>query len=296
MVKWAFMTDPDTGNVGLYDEPVATGDPADPEAGRNAPLNDPDGNLASLYWHIQCDNMEVLSDTVVTVTHATIPAGSSSSGGSGGGDYPQGGISLGSGFDYSVTPTDHTLLAHDVGSAPIVLVAVDDQIISPGHIVQVTAGGVARYVSPWVDATNVYLREYASRGTSSTTGFDEDYRVLVFRPQRPAEGNDPAQLLDFDPDTGLVKMGDGRWSSEYRYLQVVPGGTPFLLAMGRTLDLDNGAPRYVAADGNIFDTVPSSMVVTMRIGGGTISGSNAGTPGNYGGSWTGDEAIEVQAP
>lgn len=299
MPKWVFMTDPDTGNVGLFDEPtpaVVDADYADPNSACNAALNDPEAFLAHVYWHILFDNMEVLSDTVETVTHATIPAASSSSGGTGGGDYPDGGISLGSGFDYSFTPVDHTLLAHGAGTAPFVLIAIGDQIISPGHIVQITAGGVARYVSPWVDGTNVYLREYASRGTSSTAGFSQDYRVLVFRPQRAAEGNDPPILRDFDPDTGIVTMGDGRWSSEYRYLQVVPGGTPFLLAMGRTLDLNNGAPRYVAADGTIFDPVPATMVLTMRIAGAVIAGSNSGTPGNYGGSWTGDDVIEVQAP
>lgn len=299
MAKWVFMTDPDTNNVGLFDEPtpaVSEADYADPNSACNAPLNDPEAYLAHVYWHILFDNMEVLSDTVVTVTHATIPAGGTSSGGTGGGDYPDGGIALGSGFDYAYAPVDHLLLAHGAGTVPIVLVAIGEQIISPGHIVQISADGVARYVSVWVDGTNVQLHEYASRGTASQAGLSVDYRVLVFRPQRAAEGNVPPILRDFDPVTGIVTMGDGRWSSEYRYLQVVPGGTPFLLAMGRTLDLNNGAPRYVAADGSIFDPVPASMVLTMRIGGGVISGSNSGTPGNYGGSWTGDEVIEVQAP
>ena len=65
---FVFMMDPNTGNIGLYDEPVSTGDFDNPNSARNAPLNNPEDNLAYVYWHIQFNNMEVAVDQSVTVS------------------------------------------------------------------------------------------------------------------------------------------------------------------------------------------------------------------------------------
>ncbi|MDF2984220.1 MAG: hypothetical protein K0Q69_3992, partial [Devosia sp.] len=55
MAKWAFMIDPITNNIGLYDEPVpaaTVSDYANPNSAANAPLNNPEAYLPYVYWHI----------------------------------------------------------------------------------------------------------------------------------------------------------------------------------------------------------------------------------------------------
>lgn len=305
MAKWAFMIDPATNNIGLFDEPVPASSEADyedPGAPCNAPLNDPEGNLAQVYWHIQLDNMEVFRDvSPVTISHPAVPAGATSSGSDDNtGNIAGQAFGMGSGFDYSFTPIDYVLDTHDLGYEPMAYAAVGTKIISPGYIVQVpgTYTGAARYVSIWCDTTKVYLREFASRGSAILAAQNVNYRVITLRRQRAAEGNDPPKHIDFNETTGLLKMGDGRFAGDRKYLQVVPGGTPFGLALGRTIDLANGAPRFVAVDGTVYDPVPSTFALSIRIGGATAGGGSASapTPGNYTGSFAGDTVIQVQAP
>lgn len=283
MVQWALMTDPDTGNIGLYDEPVATGDYNDPDAARNTPLNDPEANLAYLYWHIQFDNMEVASDDVVEVNHGTVAV-------AGG---PGGTIGVAGQYDYDYTPVETVLKTHGLGYPPMAYVAVGDDLITPGYIVQSNATGAARYVSVYVTTTQVILREWAQRGTVALAALDQDYRCIVIKDQPAAEGNDPPQLIDWDPDTGILKMGDGRFDSSRRYLQVVPGGSPFGLALGRTIDLANGAVRFVAPDTTVHDPVPADTTLRINL---SYGSQPFGDSMAYSGSFTGDTIIQVQAP
>lgn len=295
MARWAFMIDPETNNIGLYTEPVATGDPKDPNSARNAPLNDPDSYMANLIWHIQYDNMEVYDERTVTVTHPSVTGAADLIGGTGNtGNVGELGMLLGAGFSYDTTPVDHTLYNHGLGYEPMVYAAVDNVLLTPGHIVQVATGGFARYVSLWVDTSNVYLREFACRRNAAVSSFSQSYKLITIRHQRSAEGNDPPKLLDVDQSTGLVTLGDGRWRNDRRYLQVVPGGSPFGLCVGKNMDANNGAPRVVAADGTIYDPIPNTLFVRISIGGGT--GGSTPTTANYKGSFTGGEVIQVQAP
>lgn len=284
MVKWAFMTDPVTNNIGLYDEPVASGAYDDPNSARNAPLNDPEGFLAQVYWHIQFDNMEVFSDNVVTINHAAV-----ASGGTGGG-----GMSANSGFDYSGPLVNWDAKTHGLGYEPMAYVAVGNNLITPGYIVQIGAGfGAARYVSVHVSTTKVFIREYSSRGSAGLSAASINYRVIVLAKQPPAEGNVPPKLIDFNEASGLTKFGDGRWSADRRYMQVVPGGSPFGLALGRTLDLKNGAVRFVAPDGTIYDPVPATLKTGI---GATSFPAVFGNSMAYNGTFAGDEVLLVQAP
>lgn len=293
MAKWAFMTDPDTGNIGLYDEPapaVTDADYEDPNSAPNAPLNDPEGNLAHLYWHILLDNMEVAFDQVVTVNHSAIAAGTSAAGQ----------VGQSAAFDYDATTVDHDAYTHGLGYEPFVLVAIGNDLLTPGYPVQipVSTNGAARYVTPYVTASKVFLHEFRSRGLAGLDAVSIDYRLLGFRQQRAAEGNDPPQLIDFDPATGLLKLGDGRWASDRRYLQVVPGGTPFGLAYGRTLDLDNGAFRLARADGTTYDPIPNTVKTGVYASGGSFATDTLvyGNPITYGGAWSPAEILDVQAP
>jgi hypothetical protein len=291
MVKWAFMTDPDTGNVALYDEPVATGDPADPDAARNAPLNDPEGNLAFLYWHSLLDNMEVLFDTTVTVHHAATAAGSTAA---------DNGANQSVAFDVDAATTDWDVFTHSAGYEPVVFAAVGADILVPGYPIQVpvSADGAARYMTVHTSSTKVFLREFRTRGLAGLTALSQDYRLIGFRPQRAAEGNDPPRLLDFDPDTGLFSMGDGRFRNDRRYLQVVPGGSPLGLPYGRTLDLKNGGFRLAKSNGTTVDPLPNTIKQGIWAPGGTFSTDTLtyGAPMYYDGTWSPSEILEVQAP
>lgn len=292
MVKWALMTDPDTGNVGLYDEPVASGAYDDPDSARNAPLNDPEVNLAYVYWHILFDNMEVLFDTTATVSHAATAAGTTGS---------DSGAAQSAAYDVDATTVDHELYTHGAGYEPIVFAAVGDNILVPGYPVQVpvASNGAARYVTLYVTTTKVFLREYRTRGASGLSSLSQDYRLLGFREQRSADGNDPPRLIDFDPDTGLVTLGDGRWRNDRRYLQVVSGGSPLGLPFGRTLELKNGAFRLALSDGSTFDPLPSTTIKQgVYASGGDFASDTLvyGNPIFYDGSWSPTEILEVQAP
>lgn len=290
-MAFVFMIDPNTENIGIYKEPIETGDFDDPDSDRNAPLNNPLDNLQYLIWHIQLDNMEVVIEQEATVNHPEMPIGSSSIGGSGEGS------SLSSNIDYSYTPIDYTLFAHNLGYEPIIYVSDGTKIIPPGYVLQrAGSGGTAvRYVSFYVDSTNVYLREHGTKGGSALPAISKTYNVMVIGHQSPSEGNVPVILKDFNPTTGVLKLGDGRFSSEKRYLQVVPGGTPFGLALGKTMDFNNGAPRFVDVDGNIFDPIPDDVLVRIYVGSQTKS-ADASSPSNYGGSFSGSETLRVQAP
>lgn len=288
-MAWAFMVDPATGNVGLYDEPVGTGDPADPDSARNAPLNNPGANLAHLYWHILLDSMEVVSDTVVSINHATIDAAA----GSLAGDNV-----VASDFDANGNLLDWDMGTHGLGYEPLVLIAIGQNMITPGYPVQVpgSVNGSARYVSPYVTTNKVFIREFQSRGASALAGLSIDYRVLVFKRQPVADGT--GQLIDWNPATGELRLGEGRFSNKRRYLQVVPGGTPFGLVYGRTIDLQNGACRLARADGSTYDPVPTTTKTGVWFGSGQFASDTLtyGASMAYDGTWAPGEILEVQAP
>ncbi|RYE43603.1 MAG: hypothetical protein EOP24_27650 [Hyphomicrobiales bacterium] len=287
MAKWAFQIDPVTKNIGLYDEPtpaVTESDYANPSAPCNAPLNNPEANLPYVYWHILMDNLEVAFDQTVSISHSAIGTGV---------DVFDPSAAVQNVYDVDPTIIDHDALTHSLGVEPLALVALGDDILTPGYPVQypVTTNGSVRYVCPFVTSSKVYLREFRSRGSAGLSAVSLNYRILVFRQQRPAAGNVPPKLVDFDPATGLLTLGDGRWRNDRRYLQVVSGGTPFGLALGRTMDAANGAPRIVAPDGTVFDPVPSS--VCQRF---TNGNPPWGAPMTYDGTFTGGGAVQVQAP
>lgn len=283
------MIDPDTGNIALYDEPVDSGDPADPDSARNAPLNDPTGNLAHLYWHILLDNMEVFSDDVVSVSHSTIAAASGGLGGETG---------VQSDFDTNGSFVDHDVKTHSLGYEPLVLVAVGNNLIPPGYPAQVpgTTNGSARYVTPYVTTTKVFLHEFQSRGASTLASETIDYRILVFKQQPAADAS--GILIDWDEGDGVLTMGEGRFDSSRRYLQAVSGGTPFGLVTGRTIDCKNGAYRVARADETTFDPIPSTTKQGIYASGGEFASDTLvyGSAMNYDGAFTPSEIIDVQAP
>ena len=277
-----FMTDEVTGHFALFDLAPGGGDVEDRNALMHRPLLDPENWLPNIYIHSALDLMEVESETVVTVSHAAIAAGSNTTG-----------IELASPLDYDAGVTDHDVLTHDLGYEPLVMVVVGSERLTPGQPVQGpgSTGGTVRYVSPHVTSAKVYLREYASRGNTGLASVDIDYRVLVIRRPRPASGN---RLMDLDPETETIAMGFDRFNADRRYLQVVPGGTPFGICLGRNADSANGAPRFISADGSVFDPVPSTVKMGIKA---AVEGSvTYGAAMDYTGSFVGTGSIQVQAP
>ncbi|WP_297105122.1 hypothetical protein [uncultured Devosia sp.] len=278
-----FMTDPTTGRCALYDENGSTGDFNDPNSARNAPLNSPASHLDKVYFHSDFDYMEVShGPTAVTVNHAALSIGAA----------PPGQIFP---FGYTTAAADHLLLTHSLGYPPLALVIYDGNVCWPGMPVQADAGGGARFVTAYVTNTELRLYEFASVGSGGLPAVSREYTVLVFRAP-PAPSGDV--LLDFDPATGVVQMGLGKFDSSRRYLQVVPGGSPFGLSLGRTIDLNNGAPRAVRPDGTSYDPVPSGLQLGLGRGAMGIAdyGYVYGASMAYGGSFTGSGSVQVQAP
>lgn len=280
----AFMTDPVTGRVALYDEAPGGGDFDNPNSMRNRPLNDPKNWLSHIYFHSDFNYLEVVQGpTVVTVNHpsvAAIPA-------------PPG-ATVNSGWASSVA--DHALLTHGLGYPPIVFVAQGNNIIWPGMPVQVDGIGGMRCATVYVTNTQVRLFETAAVGNSALVATNINYTVIVIKDPPAPSGS---ILFDFEPITGIVRMGREKFNSLRRYMQVVSGGTPFGISYGgRTIDLKNGAPRSVRPDGTAFDPILSALAIAIaRIGlNGTNWGTTFGGSMAYNGSYTGPGSIQVQAP
>ena len=275
-----FMTDPATGRCALFDEPSGTGDADDPNSARNAPLNSPATNLAYLYFHSDYDPMEVvIGPTTVTISHATIAAGTG----------PGGAVSVNGALVFGGYTADHLLVTHSLGYVPDFFLLSGSNVIHPGYPIQFdSADGRSRCVTAYANTTQIRLHEFGIQTSNALAGLSVDYDVMVLKAPPAAVGD---VLLDFDPGTGIVQMAREKFSSDRKYLQIVAGGSPFGLPLGRTIDLANGTFRSVSPDGTIRDVVPA----TFRISFGSGS-PNYGPDGDYNGSFTGDPSILAQAP
>lgn len=269
------MADPISGTVALFDEAPGGGDATDPHSQRNRPLLDPATWLANVYLHSDLDNIEVLSETTVTVNHTAGTTGSGSS--SGGGDV----------VVWNRNAADWLLVTHGLGYIPIVLVSQGGKTLWPGMPVQTNNIGGGRYAVPYVSTTEVRLSEWLSSAGSPLAAISINYKITIIRQPRAASGN---RLFDFDPTSGVLKLGFDKFSSDRRYLQVVPGGSPLGVFAGRTADLNNGAPRFRLADGTSYDTVPATMKARID------AHSSFGPAMAYNGTFAGSPIFQVQAP
>lgn len=279
-MSWARREFPAQGVVAIFDEPNQTGEVWGFNAPRNAPAKFPEQHLDKVYYHSNLDLLEVAASASVTINHPQVGAASGSSSTTG-----QDLI-----FGWGGAEADHLLL--DISGLvltrePWVLVAAGDNILWPGAPVQTASGGRARYVTAYSTLTQVRVFETASRTSNPLPAAAITYSVLVFTDPPAAITN---KLKSFDPVTGEYQMGFGRFSSLFRYLQVAPGGSPLGLSTGRNIDLDKGAPRFARPDGTTYDPVPPLRV--------TITGGTGayGPAINYGGTFAGSEAVQVQAP
>ena len=277
-----FMTDPATGRCALYDEPSAAGAPDNPNSARNAPLNNPTTNLQYLYFHSDLDYMEVShGPTDVIYGHPVVPAVAGVPGES----VP---VAAGGWFNSAA------LLTHSLGYVPDFFVVRNGDIVYPGTNVQYDGSdGRARFVTVYATTTQIVLYEWALQTTNTLASINQTYTVVVFRQPPAPSGN---LLLDFDPSTGgIVQMGRGKFNSSRRYLQVTPGGTSYGFSLGKTIDLNNGAPRYVDPDGSILDPL-LTIVASKVIGINEPNDAPFGPSMRYQGSFAGSGSVLVSVP
>lgn len=271
----AFRAFPSLGVVTLFEETAGGGDPTAPAAPRNAPAVDPGSHLDKVKFSTELDNLEIALRQTVPISHgATGTTGSPS----------------GSGGQNSVTwnqgATDFDLLNHGQVDIPLVLISANGKVVFPTMPVQTGVGGAARYVVPFIDATKVSIHEWRSTCGSTLAAIDIDYEVMVAGPVRAASGS---KLFDFDPTTGVLKLGFDRFSSDRRYLQTAPGA-PFAVLGGRPCDLNNGAPRFCLPDGTSYDPVPANMQARID------SHTGFGPSMAYSGTYTVTDLFTVDAP
>lgn len=291
----AFREFPEVGVVALFDEPAGSGgDVTDIDAPRNAPAKTPAAHLDKIYFHSSLDSMEVLVDTTVAVNHALVAAASNGDVGQTAADGTAT-ASQGSPPKWLASAVNRTLYTHNLGYLPHAFVVVDGKVLWPGMPVQTFAGGRGRYCSLYVTSSIIGLREWTSMSATDLPAISKSYRILVIK--RPPAAPTDGKLIDFDPASGIVKMGRGKFSSDRRYLQVVPGGTPFSLPGGRMLDVKNGAPRFVMPDGTLYEPVPATARARMIVN--YATGTYTGAWGdymNYTGALALPAQIAVQAP
>lgn len=278
----AFRGNITAGEVALFDEPNQTGSVFDIDAARNAPLKTPASNLDKVYFHSALDYMEVLSETTETINHASV---------SGAASDPDAAEPM----NFNKSQATHTLVTFSpaLSYVPDVLVVIDDNVMQPGMPIQ-SSGNNMRYAMPEVSTSAVKISEWSIVGTSGLSAVSRTYKIIVLKRPPDASGK---VLFDFDASTGIVTMGLDKFDSSRRYLQVVPGGSPFGITYGPSIDLNNGAPRSVDPDGTIQEPVPDTAKFRWRVvhAYGTYNGAY-GDSMNYKGSFAGSPAILVQAP
>lgn len=276
------MTDPVTNRVALYDEAPGGGDPKDPNSARNAPLNNPVAHLDKIYFHSDFNYIEVALLASATISHAGFAAASPVAWNGNAGTGGSQGFAIG---NYS---GDHLLASHSLGVIPRFRVVTAGQMLPTGFPVQATSSGATRYVSAYATTTQIRLKEFANAGWAATGGISVDYQVMVFAEPPAPTGN---LLFDWDPTTGILTLARGRWRSDRRYLQVVPGGSPFAMIQGRNIDLNNGAARTITPNGTIVENVPADLQLTVH-----SHFPSWGPTMNYKGSFASAPSILVQAP
>lgn len=280
-----FMTDPATGRCALYDEAPGDGDVTNPNSQRNRPLNNPAAWLPNIYFHSDFNYLEVaVGPVALSITHSAVavtpaPAESTINFGWNGGAI-----------------VDRLLYTHGLGYTPNIMIVLGNNVVWPGMPVQTTGDGGMRFATVYANATEVRMKEFGTTGPTTLPAVTLNYTLLVFANPPSPSGS---ILFDFDPMTGIVEMGRRKFKSDRRYLQVVAGGSPFTVSYGgRTIDLNNGAPRAIRADGTAFDPVPSSLGIALGRRGltGTNFGWIYGNGMNYQGAYTSPGNIQVQAP
>jgi hypothetical protein len=239
-MAYVLMTDRVTGRVAVYEENGTGGAADDPNASRNAPLNNPNTHLSKVRFHSDWDYYQVHSMTLgIPITHASV-AGASVVVCNRPTITRQG----------QIVRTDINLLAHGLGYAPAYMIVSDDCLIGPSSLLQVTAAG-HRFISPYANTTHICLYDVGVSGASTLASLAKTYDVIVFR--APVE--DSPYLFDYNKAADELIMGYGKFRGSLKALRstLIGDASPFDIPLGRTVDIKNGFGRTVLADGTVYD-------------------------------------------
>lgn len=274
---------PQHGVIAIFNEAPGGGDISDIDADCNRPAASPEDWLENIKFHSGLRYLEVAATDQTTKSHSSASSGSTGSGGTGVE------VNANSFFGYRRNVEDFAICTHGLGYEPYAAVIVDGSMLFPGMPVQVGSGGAARYATAYVTTTQVRVQSWCSVGASNLSADNITYKAIVFREPRTASGD---TLYEFDPSTGVAKMGHGKFQSDREYLQVEDGATPFGILTGRGGDLNNGAPRFVRANGSTYDPVPNAT--KLKVGPSPIEAF--GDSMTYGGGFSAPDIINVQVP
>jgi hypothetical protein len=240
------------------------------------------------------NHLEVAAEGGITRSQGSAPAASFSGAG---GDSD---ASVNAAYGYGSTREDFAILTHGQGYPTYAAVVFDDKVLHPGMPVQVGSTGEVRYATPYVTDTEVRVETWCSIGQNVLPSASIAYQALAFRDPRGPSGN---SRLKGDASTGVVTAGRGRFANNRKYVQIVDGGSPFVMPKGRAGDADNGAARLIDGDGGVTDTVPSGtkqkIVTTFDPGDSTsaqTTPSSFGADMVYGGSFASPSLLSLQVP
>lgn len=230
---------PASGIFAIFEEPNTTGDVHDIDASRNAPAKLPASYLDKVRFHVDFDYYQVaVGPSTVSVSHASVAGATTTV------------VSLGSGLPViqrvgQIVKTHIDLVTHSLGYVPKYMVVSGGEIIAPGTLIQSTTDQI-RTVTPYATTSKIRLLDIGISSASALSSMSKSYDVLVFK--QPAEDSD--QLMSFDPDTGQVILGLGKFNSALKMLrQAGAGDSAFDISLGPTVKIRNGAARSVLANG-----------------------------------------------
>jgi hypothetical protein len=229
--------------VACFNEAPGGGNPKDINSLRNRPVANPYGWLSSIFWHSEFFQYEVAFNLQqVTINHPAVAGKVSYYGvrwNSGGiiGSPSSGGIVFALFGD--AVPTTHTLVTHNLGYVPKVMVAYEGNMLPTGRLVQIE-GDTGRRVSTFANESIVGLRDLGFSSASALNPVQCTYDVLIFRNPQPLAG-----WPLFGRDGNEVVIGRGKARTDRQYLRNVGAGdSPYDLNRGRTGDLNNGRACY----------------------------------------------------
>lgn len=225
--------------VASWSEPNSEGDFRDIDAPRNAPAKNPVAHLDRVAFHSDFFLYEKAIDQIVTVSHPSVPARTTS--------FTNGGQIFRI-YGNRVSAIRH-LLDHDLGYTPLVMIAFAGAMLVCGTVVQRTSAG-ARFVSVYADEEGVGLGEAAYSAASSLPAISLSYRIVVFRTPAP----DP-EKYQFSGNSDHFQIGRGVIDSDKSYLRrVEPSESDLDMDFGRTIDIKNGGVRVVTGGSVQTDT------------------------------------------
>lgn len=222
---------PGTGKMAIWENPAA-GDVM-------APYDDPLANWDLVRFH---SDFQYLNNAIevsgISVNHSLV-AGVS---GSGYAPPSAGGGSTGPIASGQVVVSNKTVYTHSLGYVPWFQLRFAGRVVSPGTVVQQATSQI-RFVAPYATSSIIGLVDIGISSSADLAAQTSSYDLTIFRETAEIPGDPLAHLrVDGNP----ITIGYGRVTSEQRPLRrAVSGDTSFFIPYGRSMDIRNGAVRFI---------------------------------------------------